>query len=1064
MAKKKNTGPFDNITRDLRRATRTVQRTASKVEKARQQETRKATRVKPSPQAKQAANAIGNIANQLGKTRPGSAGTRPASKPPLRKARRVGRTVVRKEQIDRNNRTRQARAQADQDQFRKALQATAPQARREIRAGYGSGTRKNPIEATIDDALHGGVTASKRGAGAPDRAGRQLARGMETTRRNTVRVRLASEKIAADTAAAEAKKKKAGRIKLKGPDPKKVPFGAALIRAGAVPVMGLAESFANAGKNLPGSAYNVAVNTPVSMVKTGVDLYRDPVGTAKRLPKEIAAPIVEAATHPKRFFEEDPAGFALTVIPAGRLTGLAAGKTLRVAGRQSLERPAATLAKDGYVTRVHRPASRDAVVNRVQTKHDRENPEPRAQVKRGRYSVRRSSQVERRVDETFDQSLHVRNAEAQAAGRDRQVREARKLGMPVHAMDADGRVIKGPDGKPARVSPSGYLFDSKRRAIKDADGKAVKLPEGARPVVRKGTVRRATRNGRQDLRGAHEQGVKAVMEKRSPGRLNDMLNREFGANITPAGRGRFQHTKGEEGYRYKTKKDADAVAAELMSRSPRAGLEPTVIHLRGNEYGVIPKAVAERAARHEKVATDRSGVARLLRTSGDLFSTAALSTNPRWLLGQATEAVLRTAVEGATPQLSTAVLHALSRGKFPEPVARKVAARMDEIKPGSGHDFISRVIDGGHLSGIASPAHRVGAPARTFEEAFEGSRGQGVAALLTAAGRAPGLKQARDGFRGYKHFTMDTLNGFVDRTTRSAIASKVIQRELLDKVGPVTRADIDRVAHRLAASPSTVARVGRSTDSGYGKYSKFDPGYRSQLRHWTRFLPWYVNALKYIGNLPRNHPAKTYLMTVVANRAQEEWLKNHRLDLKSTREDSLPGWLRGQYPMGDGSRLPLAKWTPWGVFPELTSDPGGQLLGFVGPQLANPYRALVDGVEWTGEPIGGRDGAGTGAKGAVALEALLESVVPGARQANQISGLGKRLRGKELDNSALDRLKKQLSPVNPIPPGNKKKPDPSEPDYLDITGYQKGRKKRKVKRTKADAKKDITDISAYVRP
>jgi hypothetical protein len=108
------------------------------------------------------------------------------------------------------------------------------------------------------------------------------------------------------------------------------------------------------------------------------------------------------------------------VAPGARLPGRVVGKGLRLAGKQTLERPAATF--EGTNLREARTGSRDAIVRRVQARRDAKHGAPQMTVK----------QVNKRVDAFFDASRRT-TIDRMVGGAER---DARRQGLTGDELDA----------------------------------------------------------------------------------------------------------------------------------------------------------------------------------------------------------------------------------------------------------------------------------------------------------------------------------------------------------------------------------------------------------------------------------------------------------------------------------------------------------------------------------------------------------------------------------------------------------------------------------------------------
>lgn len=186
----------------------------------------------------------------------------------------------------------------------------------------------------------------------------------------------------------------------------------AVLRAAGFRVEGTAEKIIRlpiaAAGNAPKDLAELAVTTPSSVAKLASTAVHDP----GKVPGMLAAPYKQLARDPVGFVTEHPVSTALMLSPAVKLPGRFVGKVARVTGKQSLERPAATL--PGSALREARTGSRDVVVRSLQARADKRSGAPRVT----------DRQIRRRVDEFYGAGQkHVQRVQAAAV---KQVR-VRKL-------------------------------------------------------------------------------------------------------------------------------------------------------------------------------------------------------------------------------------------------------------------------------------------------------------------------------------------------------------------------------------------------------------------------------------------------------------------------------------------------------------------------------------------------------------------------------------------------------------------------------------------------------------
>lgn len=138
-------------------------------------------------------------------------------------------------------------------------------------------------------------------------------------------------------------------------------------------------------RNVPSDAAELATGTPSSVAKLASTAVHHP----EQVPGMLLEPYKQLAEHPGKFITEHPVTTALMVDPAIKMPGRVLGKAARLAGKQTLEREAATL--PGTALRQQRTASRDIAVNALQKRRDaKAGPQ-----------VMSDAEIQRRVDEFY---------------------------------------------------------------------------------------------------------------------------------------------------------------------------------------------------------------------------------------------------------------------------------------------------------------------------------------------------------------------------------------------------------------------------------------------------------------------------------------------------------------------------------------------------------------------------------------------------------------------------------------------------------------------------------------
>jgi hypothetical protein len=381
--------------------------------------------------------------------------------------------------------------------------------------------------------------------------------------------------------------------------------------AANIPVAGFSgRVLVNAAKD----AGELAVTTPSSVAHLVSTAAHHP----GKLPGELAKPYVDFAKHPLKSAEEKPISTALMLQPAGRVPGRVLGKVARVTGKQTLERPAATL--PGTALKETRTGSRDVAVRHVQAKKDAANPAPKATVR----------QVQRRVDEAFGTQQKHRERIEEAI-----MRKA----------EADAKAL------PKAARPA-HMADQK------AIARAASGDQAHREYVREfGAVHQVTKKGHIVIPKAATEGTLHATRDAAQ-KVADRLNR------TPVTLKMGGFTKAEEAF--------------PLARQHRP--VNFVVHKAGETYGVIPDFVAERLSKHAGVGTSRAPGAKLLRMSRGSFTRAVLPYRPTWLSGQAVEGVLRSAVHGAGPTSYVRARKLISTMERDNPGSGK--ALLDRAVPG----------------------------------------------------------------------------------------------------------------------------------------------------------------------------------------------------------------------------------------------------------------------------------------------------------------------------------------------------------------------------------------------
>jgi hypothetical protein len=610
--------------------------------------------------------------------------------------------------------------------------------------------------------------------------------------------------------------------------------------------------------NAPADAADLAVSTPTSVAKLASDVVHRPT----KVPGELIAPYKALVKHPGKFITDKPVSTLLMFAPAGRGPGLAAGRVARVAGKQTLERTAATL--PGTALREARTGSKDILVRHVQAKRD---------VKAGERTMT-VRQVQKRVDESFGAQQKHRDRIEQAI--------ARKVKVEAKALP-----------KSEREAFIAEQRDAARGAAKTQAHREYAKEFGATAYLNDKKVLVKPKDATEGVLHDSPADAQAVADK---------LNRK---PLTLAHGG---FTKVER-------------ALPLPRKPVKVQF---VVRKAGDKHAVVPDFVAERLKKHENVGTSMAPIAKALRVSRGAFTRAVLPYRATWLSGQAIEGVGRSLIEGAGP---TSYLR-----------AHKLLERHPEVaKP---------------LTDRAVPAGKIGKVMKEFagerKTLIDEFPDNPIAHALTGFGKVRGIKQVRALHHAVSGAVFNHLNARVlEGIPQTAMLGRALKKHPLMEHHILGLSDkaIDEAARGLQGTHTQV-ELARAVQRAYGKYSNFGPLLRESIVHWTPFVPWTLNAVKFLTSvLPKDHPILTALMAD-ANVAAEDWRKSHRLSLRD--KNKLPFFDMGGYPTdGGNSVLRIGHYTPFGA----AVDPTGGLANMVLPQFAGFYGAVKYGVDWKGQEL-----------------------------------------------------------------------------------------------------------------
>jgi len=433
-----------------------------------------------------------------------------------------------------------------------------------------------------------------------------------------------------------------------------------------------------------------------------------------------------------------------------------------------------------------------------------------------------------------------------------------------------------------------------------------------------------------------------------------------------------------------------------------------VMKIGEDQYAAVPDAPRQRMyggggkgayLSHASVGTGKSTVARGMRVARGNMTKSTLPQSLKWLAGQIGETPTRMLTLGAGP---------FDYARF-----MMIKNRMNRDIPGSG-DLMEQTVVGG---GMHSPTSGIGehlfdepSLAQTFEGASQ--RTQAVARTLSYLGAKPGITHLRAANRWFTARIMRDINGFVALHGGRAMAGHAIRHSPLmpeHLPGLLDRA-IQQAADGLQHTPEQVA-AGRTFDEMFGKYRNHSPETRSLLLHWTPFIPWFINAAKFIAfTLPVKHPIRQALLADISL-AQEDWRKRNRISYYAP--NHVPSFLLGRYPNGKGGLIPLGHYMPWGLGADLFESGAQQILPWLQTALKN-----AAGINWKDKALVNPDGTPFSdvQKAALAMLSIAEAQVPWVGPVAQVSGVEQKNFNRQTNVPSFEERLKSRLPWYPTQP------------------------------------------------
>lgn len=231
-------------------------------------------------------------------------------------------------------------------------------------------------------------------------------------------------------------------------------------------------------------------------------------------------------------------------------------------------------------------------------------------------------------------------------------------------------------------------------------------------------------------------------------------------------------------------------------------------------------------------------------------------------------------------------------------------------------------------------------------------------------------------------------NRVIEGLAQRAALGKDVRRDMQQFTGSWTKTltlqqkAIEDVAKGLTDTP-TQRRFMRSQHELLGKYEGFPPWMREMTQTLTPFLPWALNAARFVfWTMPAHRTVQTALLMKVNDVVAKDWDDQHK--------DVPPGGLKLAVPTKDGGWIDLARYTPYGLTGPIVNGELGEITDQFAPQLSGTVSA-IEGRDPFGRDLQVRPTADNptgeasgGQRAKIAANQFLESLVPYVGQARRM--------------------------------------------------------------------------------
>jgi hypothetical protein len=437
---------------------------------------------------------------------------------------------------------------------------------------------------------------------------------------------------------------------------------------------------------------------------------------------------------------------------------------------------------------------------------------------------------------------------------------------------------------------------------------------------------------------------------------------------------------------------------------------------------LVPAARVEQLQRHLRPASE---IEKFFQMLNKPFRFAVLA-QPRWLFGNMAEPTIRLTtvgsginVFGLARDLTAAAKVLKVMERHPDPRVRDAAAQIRAQHFGG-------LFIGGRGASVRRSAEelpviygKVISRLPVVREGFEILRYVGRALM------APGNAYFR-------------MNRVIEGVAQRAALGRDVTRDLQEFTGSWTatlrlhKDALEEVAQGLTNTP-TQRRFLRSQHEMLGKYEGFPPWLRRLTQTIMPFLPWALNAARFVyWTMPAHRTIQTALLMKVNDVVAQEWQEVHA--------NVPPGSLKLAVPTKRGGWIDLARYTPYGLSGPVVQGELGGLTDQIAPQFSGAYAAL-GGKDPFDRPLQtekmaleGRRTASGGEKIGAATYGLVEALVPYLAQIRRVREGG----GTAFAGSTV--LDPDVKPGTDYMSGWRRTFDPLRPTYLSApTSGKKGR-------------------------